>query len=65
MKFPAAIDDQADTARATTIPTPLLTDKNMPIKPKPSIGSKPYPTVLIMLYRGIISFLIKTKIPEK
>jgi len=54
MKLPAANDDQKAVPRATIIPIPPFKEKNIPTTPRPSIGRRPYPRVLIILYSGII-----------
>ena len=53
-KLLAAKDDHPDIAKLRRIPAVPFMDVNIPKNPSINIGSSAYPTVLIILYKGII-----------
>jgi len=50
----AAYDEKLDVARLNKIPAPPFNEKKIPIELRNNIGIRAYPTVLIILYRGIV-----------
>ena len=55
MKLLAANEAHPETAKLNSIPPVPFRLVKIPHKPSKSIGIKAYPTVLIMLYKGMIS----------
>lgn len=60
--FPAESEDQNAIIRLRKIPKVPFISNTIPTNPKINIGNKEYPSVLITLYRGIMSdFKVRTK----